>query len=195
MSPTHPIRDLILRVQQGDRLASEQLFPLVYQELKQMAEQRMKYEAPSGSMQATALVHEAYLRMIGPHTNAPQWDDLGHFFGAASQAMQRILVDRARKRSSKKRGGNWVRQVIDDGALQGPVTDGVDGDALIALEDAMRELAKRDPTAEELVRLRYFSGLTIPQAAQCLGISVRTANRTWHYARAWLYQRITEEIN
>lgn len=182
---------LLSKIRNGDRVASEALFPLVYDELRQLAETKLRHESNENTLQATALVHEAYLRLLGPEANSPQWDDLGHFFGAASQAMRRILVDRARARTSQKRGGALVRQSIDAGALSGPLTDAESPEVLLALEDAMLALAQSDPTAEELVRLRFFAGLTIPQAAECLGISERSAQRLWQFARTWLYRAMT----
>jgi RNA polymerase sigma factor (TIGR02999 family) len=182
---------LLMQIRNGDRVASESLFPLVYDELKRLAESRLRRESAERTLQATALVHEAYIRLLGTEANAPQWEDLGHFFGAASQAMRRILVDRARARASQKRGGAMVRQSIDEGALSSPLSDAESPEVLLALEDAMVALAQCDPTAEELVRLRFYAGLTIPQAAECLGISERSAQRLWQFARTWLYRAMT----
>ena len=182
---------LLARIRDGDRLASEALFPLVYEELKQLAQAKLNRESTGQTLQATALVHEAFLRMLGPEAQSPQWDDLGHFFGAASQAMRRILIDRARQKGGRKRGGGMIRQAIDEGALSSPLSDAQSPDLLLALEEAMTALAQSDPMAEELVRLRFFAGLTVPQAADCLGISERSAHRLWQFARTWLFHAMT----
>ena len=182
---------LLARIRDGDRLASESLFPLVYEELKQLAQAKLNRESTGQTLQATALVHEAFLRMLGPEAQSPQWDDLGHFFGAASQAMRRILIDRARQKGGRKRGGGMIRQAIDEGALSSPLSDDQSPDLLLALEEAMTALAQSDPMAEELVRLRFFAGLTVPQAADCLGISERSAHRLWQFARTWLFHAMT----
>lgn len=182
---------LLTRIRDGDRLASESLFPLVYEELKQLAQAKLNRESAGQTLQATALVHEAFLRMLGPEAQSPQWDDLGHFFGAASQAMRRILIDRARQKGGKKQGGGMIRQAIEEGALSSPLSDAEPPELLLALEEAMTALALRDPMAEELVRLRFFAGLTVSQAAECIGISERSAHRLWQFARTWLLHAMT----
>jgi RNA polymerase sigma factor (TIGR02999 family) len=182
---------LLARIRDGDRLASESLFPLVYEELKQLAQAKLNRESTGQTLQATALVHEAFLRMLGPEAQSPQWDDLGHFFGAASQAMRRILIDRARQKGGKKQGGGMIRQAIEEGALSSPLSDAEPPELLLALEEAMTALALRDPMAEELVRLRFFAGLTVSQAAECIGISERSAHRLWQFARTWLLHAMT----
>jgi RNA polymerase sigma factor (TIGR02999 family) len=182
---------LLARIRDGDRLASEALFPLVYDELRQLAQTKLNREPTDQTLQATALVHEAFLRMLGPEAHSPQWDDLGHFFGAASLAMRRILIDRARQKGGRKRGGGMIRQAIDEGGLSRPLSDAESPELLLALEEAMTALAESDPMAEELVRLRFYAGLTVPQAAECLGISVRSAHRCWQFARAWLLHHMT----
>ncbi|MBU6238065.1 MAG: sigma-70 family RNA polymerase sigma factor [Planctomycetes bacterium] len=182
---------LLTRIRDGDRLASESLFPLVYEELKQLAQAKLNRESAGQTLQATALVHEAFLRMLGPEAQSPQWDDLGHFFGAASQAMRRILIDRARQKGGKKQGGGMIRQAIEEGALSSPLSDAESPELLLALEEAMTALALRDPMAEELVRLRFFAGLTVSQAAECIGISERSAHRLWQFARTWLLHAMT----
>ncbi len=193
MSPATQASALLARIRQGDRLASEALFPLVYEELKRLAQSKLNRESPGQTLQATALVHEAFLRMLGTEAQAPQWEDLGHFFSAASQAMRRILIDRARQKGGRKRGGGMIRQAIDEGALSNPLSDSESADLMLALEDAMIALAESDPMAEELVRLRFFAGLTVPQAAECLGISERSAHRLWQFARTWLYHAMTAD--
>jgi RNA polymerase sigma factor (TIGR02999 family) len=182
---------LLARIRDGDRLASESLFPLVYEELKQLAQAKLNRESTGQTLQATALVHEAFLRMLGPEAQSPQWDDLGHFFGAASHAMRRILIDRARQKGGKKQGGGMIRQAIEEGALSSPLSDAEPPELLLALEEAMTALALRDPMAEELVRLRFFAGLTVSQAAECIGISERSAHRLWQFARTWLLHAMT----
>lgn len=184
---------LIARIREGDRLASEALFPLVYEELKQLAQAKLNRESAGQTLQATALVHEAFLRMLGTEAQSPQWDDLGHFFGAASQAMRRILIDRARQKGGRKWGGGMIRQAIDEGALSSPLSDAESPEMLLALEEAMSALAQCDPMAEELVRLRFFAGLNVAQAAECLGISERSAHRLWQFARAWLHHAMTAD--
>jgi len=163
----------------------------VYEELKQLAQAKLNRESTGQTLQATALVHEAFLRMLGPEAQSPQWDDLGHFFGAASQAMRRILIDRAGQKGGQKRGGGMIRRAIDEGALSSPLSDAESPELLLALEEAMTSLAQSDPMAEELVRLRFFAGLTVSQAAECLGISDRSAHRLWQFSRTWLLHAMT----
>jgi RNA polymerase sigma factor (TIGR02999 family) len=165
----------------GDRHAAGQLLPLVYDELRKLAAARLALEAPGQSLQATALVHEAYLRLVGSDPDRP-FDGRGHFFAAAAEAMRRILIDRARDRKRLKRGGSRRRVQIDlDNLLAAPP-----GDDVLALDEALSALAREDPEAAELVKLRAFAGLTLAQAAEVLGIGRRTADRDWAYARAWL---------
>ena len=169
----------------GDPRASEQLLPLVYEELRRLAAARMAAEAPGVTLQATALVHEAYLRLVddGAERN---WDSRGHFFAAAAEAMRRILVDAARRRNSLKRGGDRGREVLQESQL---VAAEAPGD-LLAVDEALQRLELTDPRAAELVKLRYFAGLTLRQAAAALGVSPRTADDIWAYARAWLYSEL-----
>ena len=169
----------------GDRMAAAELLPLVYDELRNLAAARLADERRGQTLQTTALVHEAYLRLVG--CEKPQgWNGRGHFFAAAAEAMRRILVDHARKRRRLKRGGD--RQRLDLDALQLCVPEGAD--ELLALDEALAELALKHPLKAELVKLRFFAGLTVPEAAQALGVSTSTADRHWTYARAWLYRRI-----
>jgi len=172
-------------IDQGDPHAAEQLLPLVYDELRQLAAQRLAQEKPGQTLQATALVHEAYLRLVDV-AEVQNWDSRGHFFAAAAEAMRRIRVENARRRRSLKRGGGLVRRDLDDlqVAAPEPVED------LLALDDALNRLAGVDPVKAELVKLRYFAGMTIEEAADALGISSATAKRSWVYARAWLYQAV-----
>jgi RNA polymerase sigma factor (TIGR02999 family) len=170
----------------GDSRAANDLLPLVYDELRKLAAARMTGEAPGQTLQATALVHEAYLRLVGDQ----RFDHRGHFFAAAAEAMRRILVDQARKRSSEKRGGGRRRvDLADAGALLAAPADHA-ADDLLALDEALAAFEVEDPARARLVKLRYFAGLSIPEAAAALGVSPATAKRQWVYARAWLYGRL-----
>jgi RNA polymerase sigma factor (TIGR02999 family) len=158
-----------------------ELLPLVYDELRRLAAQRLAREAPGQTLQPTALVHEAYLRLIGGDPDRP-WDGRGHFFAAAAEAMRRILVENARRRHQLKRGGDRARVDFDKAEPAAPETD----DDLLALDQALEQFAKNEPIKAELVQLRVFAGLTNAQAAEILGLSISTADRYWAYARAWL---------
>lgn len=184
MSDVTQILDAIRR---GDRQATDQLLPLIYDELRRLAAQKLAYEKPGQTLQATALVHEAYLRMVGSDA-AAQWDSRGHFFAAAAEAMRRILVENARKKRRHKRGGRLVREDFDSVDLAAPQAS----DHLLALDEALDKLATSDEQAAKLVQLRFFAGLSIPQAAEALGVSPRTADRLWAYARAFLHEEIYE---
>ena len=171
-------------IEAGDLGATDELLPLVYDELRLMAAQKLSRERPGHTLQATALVHEAYLRLAG--SQGQGWRSRTYFFGAAAEAMRRILVESARREHRLKRGGDKVRVALAD---QDVASEGSPDD-LIALDEALTELAEVDPTKAELVKLRYFAGLTIEQTAETLGISPASAKRQWSYARAWLYGRI-----
>jgi RNA polymerase sigma factor (TIGR02999 family) len=173
-------------IEQGDAHATEKLLPVVYEELRYLAARRMAKEPPGQTLQATALVHEAYIRLVG--SEAPNWSGRTHFFAAAAAAMRRILIDNARRRKRKKRGGGHKRHDIDDVdiAIKGPSWD------LIALNEALDKLAKEDKLKADLVELRYFAGLTGKQAAKVLGISHSTADEHWAYVRAWLKLEIAK---
>jgi RNA polymerase sigma factor (TIGR02999 family) len=164
----------------GDAKATDALLPLVYEELRLLAAQKLLHEPPGQTLQATALVHEAYLRLVGDQARG--WENRGHFFAAAAEAMRRILVENARRKSSLKRGGQ--RRRTDLTAAE-PTTEGTPED-LLALDEALQKLAQRDPLKADLVKLRYFAGLTLEEAAQALGIARSTAAEHWAYARAWL---------
>jgi RNA polymerase sigma factor (TIGR02999 family) len=169
----------------GDRQAAADLLPLVYDELRQLAAARMAAEAPGQTLQPTALVHEAYLRLVGP-VDGRRWDHRGHFFAAAAEAMRRILVESARRKGSLKHGGGRGRadyEAADRAASERP-------EELLAVHEALAGLAARDPQAAELVKLRYFAGLPVADAAKVLNISTRSAERLWTYARAWLRRSI-----
>jgi RNA polymerase sigma factor (TIGR02999 family) len=164
----------------SDPLESERLLPLVYDELRNLAAARLKQEKPGQTLQATALVHEAYLRLVGPE-QSQRWANRAHFFAAAAEAMRRILVEEARRKQSLKRGGPMDRHDLDDAHLAAP--DGVD---VLELDEALDRLASRDAEAARLVKLRFFAGMTMPEAARALDLSERTAERVWTYARSFL---------
>jgi RNA polymerase sigma factor (TIGR02999 family) len=179
---------ILSAIEQGDPNAAEQLLPLVYDELRQLAAQKLAHEQPGQTLQATALVHEAYLRLVGGET--PQrWDSRGHFCAAAAQAMRRILVENARRKRRERHGGGRRREQADLDALPA----GRPATGLLALHEALEQFAAHDPLKARLVELRFFAGLTLKQAARCLGISLSTADRAWRYARAWLYTAMAGE--
>jgi RNA polymerase sigma factor (TIGR02999 family) len=175
---------ILSAIDQGDPQAAERLLPLVYGELRKLAAQRLTNEKPGQTLQATALVHEAYLRLVGKED--PGWDSRGHFFAAAAEAMRRILIDNARRKRSGKHGGVRRRQDLDE--LE--IVPGAPADDLLALDEALTRLTAEDPAKAELVKLRYFAGLSIEEAAGALGISIATAKRRWAYARAWLFRAV-----
>jgi RNA polymerase sigma factor (TIGR02999 family) len=180
---------ILSAIEQGDPCAAEQLLPLVYDELRRLAAHTLAQEKPGQTLQATALVHEAYLRLLGADTAAglaQRWDSLGHFFAAAAEAMRRILVDRARQKRAAKRGGDRTRLDIDAVDLATRATP----DQLLAIDDALARLAREDAAAARLVELRYFAGLTVEEAGKALGMSTATAYRHWKYSRAWLYSEL-----
>jgi len=179
---------ILSAIEAGDPSAAEQLLPLVYEELRRLAAQRVALEKPGQTLQATALVHEAYLRLVGGDLK-PRWEGRGHFFAAAAEAMRRILIDQARRKKSEKAGGQIKRVNLEDGVLTAP-SDDQDPDELMALDTALRQFEIEDPLKARLVKLRYFAGLTLPEAAAALGISLATAKRHWIYARSWLYGRV-----
>jgi RNA polymerase sigma factor (TIGR02999 family) len=173
-------------IEQGDPHAAEQLLPLVYQELRRLAAQKLAREKPGQTFQATALVHEAYVRLVDVG-QARHWNSRGHFFAAAAEAMRRILVERARRKRRRKHGGDRRRVDLDE-AVQAP---GPPSDDLLALDEALGRLEAADPLAASLVKLRYFAGLTMAEAAEALGISLRQAERNWTYARTWLHRELS----
>ena len=178
---------ILSQIESGDPSAAEQLLPLVYEELRKLAAAKLAHEKPGQTLQATALVHEAYLRLIGGE-RAQHWNSRGHFFAAAAEAMRRILLNRARDRNRLKREGSWQRTDFDqiEVALDTPAED------LLAVDEALQSLAAEDADCAQLVHLRFFAGLSLREAAECLGISRRTANRQWAYARAWLCARLND---
>jgi RNA polymerase sigma factor (TIGR02999 family) len=179
---------ILSAIEEGDPHAAEQLLPVVYQELRKLAAQKLNNEKPGQTLQATALVHEAYLRLVSAQKD-PHWHSRGHFFAAAAEAMRRILLNRARDKKRLKRGGDRHRINLDQ------IEDALDAsdEQLIALDEALDELANDDRTSAELVKLRFFAGLTLREAATSLGMAQRTAERQWAYARAWLYDRLRRD--
>jgi RNA polymerase sigma factor (TIGR02999 family) len=177
---------ILSAIERGDVRAVDELFPLIYQELRQLAAQRLGRELPGQTLQATALVHEAYLRLVGAENQ--NWSSRGHFFSAAAEAMRRILIENARRKKQLKYGGDRQRVDIDNAQL----SIGEPSEDIVALDEALVKLADEDPVKAKLVELRYFAGLTIEQAAKILEISRATANRYWSYAQAWLFHEINK---
>ncbi len=179
------VTQILFAIEQGDPNAPEQLLPIVYDELRKLAAVKLARENSGQTLQPTALVHEAYLRLVDGE-RAQEWDSCGHFFAAAAEAMRRILIDNARRKKSARHGGALVRHPLTDRDARQESDD----DRLLALDEALSELLKEKPEIGRLVELRYFGGLTIEQAAAALNISPRSANRYWTYAKAWLGYRI-----
>jgi RNA polymerase sigma factor (TIGR02999 family) len=188
MDPMSEVTPILSAIEQGDPSAAEQLLPLVYDGLRRLAAEKLAREKPGQTLEATALVHEAYLRLVDVE-KAQHWDSRGHFFAAAAEAMRRILVEKARRKGRRKRGGDWKRRDVEEVEItvEGPCDD------LLALDEALTRLAAKHPRKAELVQLRYFAGLTVGEAAKVLGISPSTADRYWTYARAWLYREVAPE--
>jgi RNA polymerase sigma factor (TIGR02999 family) len=179
---------ILSAIEQGDPHADEELLPLVYGELRKLAAERMAQEKPGQTLQATALVHEAYLRLVDVK-QAEHWNSRGHFFAAAAEAMRRILVESARRKHRLKHGGEHQRVDLESGCVvsEGPSLD------LLALDEALTRLAQADPAKAELVKLRFFAGLTMPEAAAVLGISLATAERCWTFAKSWLSAELSDD--
>lgn len=184
----HDLTRILSAMELGDPSAADELLPLVYDELRILAAQRLAHETPGQTLQATALVHEAYLRLVGVQP-IQHWESRGHFFAASAEAMRRILINRARDKNRIKRGGERRRVDIDQIEIALDTSD----DQLIALDEALTALAAEDPDAARLVNLHFFAGLTLKDAAAALGLAQRTAERQWAYARAWLYARLRED--
>ncbi len=182
------VTHILSAIEQGDPHAAEHLLPLVYDELRKLAAEKLAQEKTGQTLQATALVHEAYLRLVDVE-QAQQWNSRGHFFAAAAEAMRRILVDQARRKLSLRRGGNLQRHPLEDREIEvsEPSVD------VLAVHEALERFQNVDATAAQIVKLRYFAGLTIPQAAEALGISTSTADRSWAYARAWLHAALKHD--
>jgi len=179
---------ILSQIESGDPAAAEKLLPLVYDELRKLAAAKLAQEKPGQTLQATALVHDAYLRLVGVE-KAQHWNSRGHFFGAAAEAMRRILVDQARRRKAAKRGGEAQREELHESVIAAgrPVEE------LLAVDELLDQLAEIDPAAANLVKLRFFVGLNMSEIAEALGISVRSAQGIWAYARTWLHQKIAAE--
>ena len=180
---------ILSQINGGDPAAAEQLLPLVYDELRRLAAAKLVRERPGQTLQATALVHEAYLRLVGDE-HARRWDNGRHFYAAAAEDMRRILIEEARRKQSLRRGGAMTRIELDS-AMAEP--DSLDPATLLALDEALAKLAAADPKAAELVKLRYFAGLTVDETAAAMGVSTRTAKREWSYARAWLQRELERD--
>jgi RNA polymerase sigma factor (TIGR02999 family) len=182
------VTQILSAIEKGDPQAADELLPLVYDELRKLASQRLSQEKPGQTLPATALVHEAYLRLVDDNL-AAQWHSRGHFFAAAAEAMRRILVESTRRKASLKHGGGHQRVDLVDAqcASDSPSLD------VLALNDALSKLAETEPAKADLVKLRFFAGLTMPEAAAALGISLATAERHWTFARSWLYAEMTDE--
>jgi RNA polymerase sigma factor (TIGR02999 family) len=188
MLPMNEVTRILSAIDEGDPRAAEQLLPLVYDELRQLAAQKLAQEQPGQTLQATALVHEAYLRLVNVE-KAQTWNSRGHFFAAAAEAMRRILVEQARRKNSQKRGGQAERQELQESWIAAPQPD----EDVLAVDDALQQLSAIDPGAADLVRLRFFAGLNMQQAADALGMSVRSAYDLWAYARSWLHRKMRPE--
>ncbi len=180
------INQVLLDIECGDPEATDRLLPLVYRELRVLAARLLEREPPGQTLEATALVHEAYLRLVGNSNSGGSWDGRHHFFAAAAEAMRRLLVENARRKNRIKHGGGLHRVELGEEAVpvESPVED------IIAFDEALEQLSLVDKEAAELVKLRRFSGLTTEEAAECLGVSTRAAYRTWAFARAWLYRQL-----
>jgi RNA polymerase sigma factor (TIGR02999 family) len=180
------VTTILSSIEHGDPRAAEQLLPLVYDELRKLAAWQLAQEQPGQTLQATALVHDAYVRLVDVE-KVQQWNSRGHFFAAAAEAMRRILVENVRRKSGPKRGGGRQRVDLEEAiSLAEPPSDDV-----LAIDEALTRLEEIDPTAAKLVKLRYFAGLTMRQAAEALGISPRDAERNWTYARTWLHRALS----
>jgi RNA polymerase sigma factor (TIGR02999 family) len=183
------VTQILSQIESGDPTAADQLLPLVYEELRKLASARLAHESPGQTLQTTALVHEAYLRLVSGE-RVPEWDGRRHFFAAAAEAMRRILVEQARRKQSIKHGGKLRRVDLDD---QSFVDDERSGEELLALDEALVKLEDHDPRAAQVVKLRYFVGLTLDDIADVMQIGRRTADRLWALAKAWLYEELSEE--
>ena len=182
------VTQILSEIENGDSSASGRLLPLLYDELRKLAAQKLANERPGQTLQATALVHEAYLRLVDVD-QAQHWNSRGHFFAAAAEAMRRILVDKARRKNTAKHGGDWARIEIPD--IESKSSS--ESDNLLALDEALTKLAAEEPEKAKLVKLRYFAGLSVEEAADALGISRTTASRYWTYARVWLYSELSDD--
>src|SRR5262245_37839396 len=178
---------ILSALEQGDPSAAEQLLPLVYDQLRALAAQKLAHEHPGQTLQPTALVHEAYLRLVGTDSQPEEWKGRGHFFAAAAEAMRRILIEQARRKKAEKRGGQWQRIAFEHAEAVAAAPP----EELLALDEALEQLKQSDPVAGNLVQLRYYAGLSVEQAAKVLGVSVATGYRHWTFARAWLHGQLS----
>jgi RNA polymerase sigma factor (TIGR02999 family) len=183
------VTQILVRVQQGDGQAAAELLPLIYDELRRLAAHKMSLQPPGQTLQATALVHEAYLRLVG--SEEKRWEGRRHFFSAAAETMRHILIDRARRRVRVRHGQNAEKVPLDEVEIATPVKD----DTVLKLNDALDELAQRSPEQAEIVKLRFFAGFSEPEIAEILNLSERSVQRQWSYAKAWLFERIEEMKN
>jgi RNA polymerase sigma factor (TIGR02999 family) len=182
------VTQILNALERGEPAASHQLLPLVYEELRRLAAQKLAQETPGQTLQATALVHEAYLRLTGSDQGeAASWENRRHFFAAAAEAMRRVLLDRARDKKRLKRGGDWRRLSLDHANLSLDEPD----ENILALDEALQKLVEEDPVCADLVKLRFFAGLTLAEAASSLGIARRSADRIWSFARSWLFNELS----
>jgi RNA polymerase sigma factor (TIGR02999 family) len=184
------VTQILSQIEQGDPQAAEKLLPLVYDELRKLAAVRLAGEKPGQTLQATALVHEAYVKLVNGQ-ESQQWNSRGHFFGAAAEAMRRILVDNARRKMALKQGGDWQRTKADFERMSAPETS----EEVLAIDEALAKLSRQKPAVAKLVELRYFAGLSLEDAASVLQLSARTAHRYWAYAKAWLHQEISSDAD
>jgi RNA polymerase sigma factor (TIGR02999 family) len=182
------ITHILAKIESGDRLAAEQLLPLVYEELRQLAAAKLAHEKPGQTLQATALVHEAYIRLVGPD-QLRQFEGRPHFFAAAAEAMRKILIEKARRKQRIKHGGDRQRVNLDSAIA----TATMSLDDLLAVDEALDQLALRAPEKADLVKLRFYAGMSLPEAARALGVSLATAERYWTYAKCWLYTRLADQ--
>ena len=185
------VTHILTAIEQGEAGAAEKLLPLVYDELRKLAAARLAKEKPGQTLQATALVHDAYLRLVDAK-QAQQWDSRGHFFAAAAEAMRRILVEQARRKNCERYGGGRVRVALNDDAQPGNASLAED-DRILAIHEALPDLEAESPRKAQLVKLRFFTGMTLEEAAAALGVSVPTAKRDWAGARVWLFRRMTQD--
>jgi RNA polymerase sigma factor (TIGR02999 family) len=183
------VTQILQAIEQGEAQASDELLPLVYDELRRLAAHRMANEAAGHTLQPTALVHEAWLRLAGNDSSA-QFANRAHFFAAAAEAMRRILIERARRKGAGKRGGDWQRIDLD----KVEIAVEADDDTLLLVNEALEKLAQEDPSAAEMAKLRFFGGLTLEEAGQVLGVTERTANRYWAFARVWLFDELSRTL-
>ena len=187
----HDVTQILKQIESGDPSAVEHLLPLVYDELRKLAAAKLAQEKPGQTLQATALVHEAYLRLVGPEEPSASWGNRGHFFAAAAEAMRRILVEQARQKKSLRPGGDRVRVDLSQDDFP-PALNDAESDRILAMHEALTQLEVESPRKAQLVKLRFFAGMTLEEAAGVLGVTTITAKRDWAAARVWLYRRVAD---